>query len=89
MKKWIVATYKTLAGHIGKIMAAIGTVVMSIDLLTYAPQVEGYAQQYLPGRWYQRVSVVLFVLLFIRTTYVGVKTKQLKQQLEEAKKPLG
>lgn len=86
--KWLVATYKAIADHVGKILSGIGATLLSIDVAGYGDQLRTYASQYLGANSVKKLGVAIFVLLFIRTFYTGWKASQAKQALETAQAAL-
>lgn len=74
--------YKIVSEHIGKILSAIGALILTVDVSSVA----GLAHQYLPEKAARYVGIGVFILLFFRTWYAGYKNQQLKQQIEDMKK---
>ena len=75
---WLKKTYRSIVDHLGKLLSAIGGVLLSADVAGYGAKASSYAGQYLGANAVKKIGIVIFVLLFLRTMYTGYKMRQLK-----------
>lgn len=75
---FIIRVYKLIAAHCGKILSTIGATFIGLDIAGMADQLKMFAGQYLGEKAAQKFGVALFILLFLRTTYTGIKAKQVQ-----------
>lgn len=67
---WLQAIYGKVRDHFIKIVSAIGMTLVSLDLSGYSDGVKETAEQYLGANIAHKVGIALFVLLFLRASFV-------------------
>jgi len=70
------ALYAKLKAHLGKLISGFGAFFISLDIAGYADGLKQYASQILGDKAAQKVGLVLFVLLILRTTWTGMQAKK-------------
>lgn len=79
----IMAWYRKLADHIGKIIAGIGGTLLALDVAGQGDALKQAANDYLGQKGAQKIGLFLFVVAFGRFLYSGWKANQHKQQIAD------
>lgn len=80
---WIVAAYKKVSDHIGKIIATIGGTLMMLDVAGQGDGLKSAANEFLGPKGAQKIGIFLFVVAFLRFLYTGYKENQRRQQIDD------
>ncbi len=77
---WLKCIYTKAVDHLGKLLSIAGATFIGLDVAGMADSIKAFAGEYLGDKAAQKVGMLLFLLLLLRTTYTGMVAQRQKAQ---------